>query len=282
MVPITAVAHANVNCADLARSLRFYTALLGLRAAAHTAPERPQDCRAFGFEGDGQWDAWMLTAEGEPGGTAIDLLEWKLPRPVGRPPKELHHLGFARLGLEVPDAAVLRSRLMAAGAECADAAGEARFLARDPDGTLLELGERPGRPARLARVVVNCSDLRRSLDWYRRVLDLTSAGDARGASLVPRARPDGCVLELVEWTDPRPVGRPAAQPNHLGIFRMAFLVDDAHAAYAELRTLGVACPPPVWLEMGPEIPIDGLWAVFFLDPDGACLELIQSPRVLGS
>ena len=38
MVPITAVAHANVNCADLARSLRFYTALLGLRAAAPTAP----------------------------------------------------------------------------------------------------------------------------------------------------------------------------------------------------------------------------------------------------
>jgi hypothetical protein len=31
--------------------------------------------------------------------------------------------------------------------------------------------------------------------------------------------------------------------------------------------------------MGPEIPIDGLWALFFRDPDGSCLELIESPRV---
>jgi hypothetical protein len=31
--------------------------------------------------------------------------------------------------------------------------------------------------------------------------------------------------------------------------------------------------------MGPGIPVDGLWAVFFRDPDGTCLELIQRPAL---
>jgi catechol 2,3-dioxygenase-like lactoylglutathione lyase family enzyme len=87
----------------------------------------------------------------------------------------------------------------------------------------------------------------------------------------------GPAIELVEWLRPAPVGRPYPAPNHLGIFRMAFLVEDARACYAELRERGVECPPPVWLEMGPEIPVDGLWAVFFPDPDGTLLELIQAP-----
>jgi hypothetical protein len=60
---------------------------------------------------------------------------------------------------------------------------------------------------------------------------------------------------------------------------MAFMVENAHACYDELRSCGVECRPPVWLDMGPEVPIDGLWALFFPDPDGACLELIQTPTL---
>jgi glyoxylase I family protein len=295
---ISGIAHANVNCSELGRSLRFYTGL-GLRATAHTAPDRPQDCRAFGLEGDGQWDAWMLAAGGDPGGTALDLLEWKLPRPVGRPPRDGAQLGFSRLALRLPDAAALLARLRGAGVDCREARGdEGGFSARDPDGTLLELVPTPGDLARLSHVAVNCSDLARSLAWYQRVLGLSArsrstrkleSGEWLGVpgpleqervSLVPPARPEGFAVELCEWKQPRAAGRPAAQANHLGIFRMAFLVEDAHAAWAELRAQGVVCPPPVWLSMGPEIPIDGLWAVFFPDPDGTCLEMIQSPRVL--
>jgi hypothetical protein len=33
--------------------------------------------------------------------------------------------------------------------------------------------------------------------------------------------------------------------------------------------------------MGPEIPVDGVWAVFFEDPDGTCLELIETPKLSG-
>jgi len=295
---ITGIAHANVNCSDLERSLRFYTEL-GLRAGAHTAPELPQDCRAFGLAGDGQWDAWMLATEGDPLAAAIDLLEWKLPRPVGHPPRDAAQLGFSRLALRVGDSAALRARLATRGVECSEAADAERgFSTRDPDGTLLDVSEVPGTAARLASVGVNCSDLARSLAWYQRVLGLelrsrSMRKDASGegfalagplerevASLAPPARAAGVSVELCEWRQPRAHGRPAAQANQLGIFRMAFLVAEAHLAWQELRALGVVCPPPVWLAMGPEIPIEGLWAVFFPDPDGTCLELIQSPPVV--
>ena len=29
----------------------------------------------------------------------------------------------------------------------------------------------------------------------------------------------------------------------------------------------------------PEIPIDGVWAMFFPDPDGTCMELIETPKL---
>ena len=48
---------------------------------------------------------------------------------------------------------------------------------------------------------------------------------------------------------------------------------------AELDRLGVEHSGPCWLEMGPDLPmIDGLNAVFFRDPDGTMLELIETPR----
>ena len=54
-------------------------------------------------------------------------------------------------------------------------------------------------------------------------------------------------------------------------------MQDAAASCEELRRLGVPCSDPVFLDMGPDIPVDGVWAVFFPDPDGTCLELIEAP-----
>jgi catechol 2,3-dioxygenase-like lactoylglutathione lyase family enzyme len=76
------------------------------------------------------------------------------------------------------------------------------------------------------------------------------------------------------------MGRPLEAANHLGLFRMAFMVDDAKASCAELDRQGVAHSGPCHLDMGPDVPIEGgLYAVFFRDPDGTCLELIQTPRL---
>ena len=50
----------------------------------------------------------------------------------------------------------------------------------------------------------------------------------------------------------------------------------ACAAHGELVRAGVTTSEPVWLEMGPEVPVAGLWAVFFRDPDGMELEVCCS------
>ena len=65
--------------------------------------------------------------------------------------------------------------------------------------------------------------------------------------------------------------------NELGIFRMVLLTDDIDRDYAALVDAGVPCySPPVGLEMGSGLPSD-LRALFFEDPDGTCVELIESP-----
>ena len=87
----------------------------------------------------------------------------------------------------------------------------------------------------------------------------------------------GFVVDLVEWTEPRAKGSGRRRANELGIFRMALLTEDIDRDYAALIDSGVTChSPPVELEMGPGLPSD-LRALFFEDPDGVCIELIESP-----
>jgi catechol 2,3-dioxygenase-like lactoylglutathione lyase family enzyme len=306
-LPILGVVHVNVNCSNLARSLRFYRELVGLAPLTHTNPT-PQDGAGFGLPGKVRWDAWLLHDARGIAGPAVDLLEWQEPRPTGRPYAEANHLGMFRVCLAAADVEAVHARLSAAGVPCLSppvavpidpAAGlSVRFFcSRDPDGTAVEFVEQPG-PLRILHVNVNCSDLVRSADWYRHVLGLeaigrSSPGPVDGAGFgLPGAvewraeflaipgQADPFVIDLLEWRRPRPLGRPYASANHLGLFRLAFLVEDARACHAELVRLGVETGPPVWLEMGPEVPVAGLWAVFFRDPDGTCLELIQRPELV--
>jgi catechol 2,3-dioxygenase-like lactoylglutathione lyase family enzyme len=249
-LPILSVVHVNANCSELGRSLAFYRDLVGLTPMTHTCPSAPQDGAGFGLPGKARWDAWLLHDARGYAAPGVDLLEWKEPLPGGRPYAEANHLGMFRLCLTAPDLGALHARLLAAGVPCLSppvvapidpAAGlSVRFFcALDPDGTAVEFIELPG-PTRLMHVNVN-----------------------------------PFVVDLLEWRTPRPVGRPYASANHLGLFRLAFLVEDARACHAELVRQGVDSSPPVWLEMGPEVPIAGLFAVFFRDPDGTCLELIE-------
>src|SRR4029450_6131558 len=78
------VVHVNVNCSDLARSLRFYCDLVGLTPLVHTNP-LPQDGAGFGLPGRVQWDAHLLHDVRRPLGPGVDLLEWKQPPPAGAP-----------------------------------------------------------------------------------------------------------------------------------------------------------------------------------------------------
>src|SRR5262245_46796834 len=155
-VPILGVVHVNVNCSDLARSLAFYRDRVGLTPLTHTNP-LPQPGAGFGLPGRVQWDAHLLHDERGQAGPAVDLLEWKSPRPVGRPHAEANALGMFRLCVSVPDLDAMHARLVAAGVPCLSAPSRvpidpARgldvrfFCARDPDGTTLEFLEAPGAP----------------------------------------------------------------------------------------------------------------------------------------
>ena len=304
-VEVLQITHCNVNCADLERSLRFYRDLVGLEPLTHTNPV-PQDGAGFGMDGSVQWDAYMVADARGQGVPVVDLLEWKQPKPVGRPYAEINHLGFSALCLGVPDVAALHAELAAAGVPCVSAPVEIplkadermrAFFAHDPDGTRIGfIEDRALAGSQLARVNVNVSDLARSLDWYQRALALEVGGreaperasgavfglpgDVRyeAAFLRPKGR-DDFGIDLCQWRDPAPVGAPYASANHLGIYRMALLVEDIQAAIAELHREGIECPDAVFLDMGPDVPVDGVWACFFADPDGTCVEFIEAPKL---
>jgi len=293
------VVHVNVNCAQLARSLGFYRDALGLVPLSHTNPV-PQDGAGFGLTGRVQWDAWIIHDDRGQTAQGIDLLEWKQPAPVGHP-AAANELGFSHLLFGARNASALHARLCAAHALAAPGLlGGTRFgfVARDPDGALIEIADDASGVAspRFAGVAINVASLASAVPWYERLLGLRAnapascsaagpafglAGEARWREATLVATPTFAV-RLVEWDQPQPARGAGRGANELGLYRMALLVDDAATACAQLDSLGLAHSGSVWLDMGPGIPIEGLHAGFFPDPDGACLEWIERPRVRGA
>jgi catechol 2,3-dioxygenase-like lactoylglutathione lyase family enzyme len=82
-------------------------------------------------------------------------------------------------------------------------------------------------------------------------------------------------IELVEYIHPRGADIPL-DTNRTGVGHWAFIVDDIHAEFERLRGLGVRfkAERPVAIEAGVN---KGGYTVYFLDPDGITLELIQPP-----
>jgi glyoxylase I family protein len=303
---LLAVTHVNVNCSDLERSMSFYRDLVGLTPKSHTKPH-PQEGAGFGLPGQVVWDAFLLHDDRGQAGPAIDLLEWQRPHPVGQPHPEANHLGFMRVCLAAENLDALHAKLVAAGVKTRSAPVEVPVLADqtvkffccdDPDGTCVEFVERPG-PVRMSHININCRNLDHSSQWYQRVLGVTpiaaraEPSPASGAGfgfegeceyradfLAVGGDPDSLILDLLEWKAPKPIGQPLVEANHLGAFRMAFQVVDAEACCVELDRLRVEHSGACWLEMGPDLPmIDGLNAIFFRDPDGTMLELIETPKI---
>lgn len=290
--------HCNINCSDLARSLGFYRDQVGLVPTTRTVPA-PQPGAAFGLP-TAQWDAWILAGPQGYEGVVVDLLEWKVPDPVGQPYSSAAHLGLARLGVQVRDLDGLFERLREAGAcplgpphpvELDGREVGRAFVAADPDGTRVEFTA--GDEDRVAFLVVNCSDLERSVRFYTDTVGLTSRDrigpvqtpgaplgldgpvEWQGAVLDDGRADRGFHLLLVETRSHRPPGSPYAEANHLGIFRLAMLTEDLDGDYQQLQAHGVRCwSEPMRLAMGPGLP--DLRALLFADPDGATLELIES------
>ena len=239
------VFHLNVNCSDLDTSLSFYRDAVGLIPTVHTAPGRPQPGGAFGLAA-AQWEAWIMASGHGLEDVVIDLLQWNVPRPS----RAAAPGGFERLRLGVRDGSSLRAG-----------------VAFDPDGVRVEIVDCGG--PRVAGVVVGCSDFDDSQAFYRDVVGLLRAGattfcDSRG--------PGSFSIELA----------PGPRPSHpriatdIGLYRLALLVEDLDRAHNILTAAGVhPYSPPATLDMGPGLP--ALRALFFPDPDGTTLEVIEQP-----
>jgi len=293
--------HVNVNCSDLERSLGFYSGVLGLAASTRTRPEDPQDGAAFGLD-RAQWDAWILhDARGFGAGLVVDLLEWQVPRPTGRPSRATD-LGHSRLGFYVSDLDSVFARVIDVGLNTYGEPHETgveggapvrAVVVEDPDGMMVELVQ--VGTDRVGFVAIAVSDVARSKAFYTDVLGFHPMFDRRPtrqpgeqlgldgeieltATYLDDPRGTGAfMLELMQLLDPRPSGPPASAANQLGMYRLALYTDDIDRDHADLVARGVRClTPPATLEMGPGIPT--LRALMFEDPDGTILELIQPPR----
>src|SRR4029079_19183818 len=82
----------------------------------------------------------------------VDLLEWEIPRPVGRPYESPFNLGIMRLALEVDDIDASSTKLVEIGLrgvsqpeewDMGEFGKRKVVIFRDPDGVFLELIERP-------------------------------------------------------------------------------------------------------------------------------------------
>ncbi|MGI9286588.1 MAG: VOC family protein [Pseudomonadales bacterium] len=306
-IPVQAVRHVNINCSQLESAQKFYENVVGLNTEAHTGPA-PQDGTKLGMGPHMQWDAFMLNDHLSFHGTALDLLEWKTPLITGEPYQQPHHLGFSRLAFKVPEIALQCERLADSNVNCFSAPEDVLidsdrdlrrrfFCFSGPDDMVLEFFDHDG-PVEMGYVNVNCSNIERSFAWYcdnlgfqtsEPLLDHEMNGLVYGAAgsvhfestlLHIPGEEHRFGVQLTEWTNPKPIGQPYTEMNNLGLYRIALAVDDCQACYEVLLQNGVNCPTtPVWLDMGPDLPIDGVWALFFFDPDGACIELIQNPEL---
>jgi len=288
--------HVNTNCTDLVASKRFYEAL-GLRPTTHTVPSRPQPGVAFGLA-QVAWDAWMLQGDVGFDGLSLDLLQWTVPKPTGAPPATpwtlgLHHLVITSPTIEatISDARTAGGTVVAGPLPVVGPTGTsaATAVVHDPDGVAVQL--EAGADSRIARVVVNVTDLDVSVVYYRDVLGLDLVGrwdthvtdgavhGIEGAVETSRAdfADSGSQfgVSLVQWHHHGTASGPRVRAaNELGLFRMAWSTDDCARDEAVVRAAGsVPFAPTGELSVGDDLPL--LEVLFWPGPDGECLELIE-------
>ena len=155
-------------------------------------------------------------------------------------------------------------------------------------------------------VNVNCSDLDRSLAFYKAigfkevqdfgetgkqenptlgnealgpVLGLPVGLKARARLLMLDENPRSTRLDLIQWIEPRPEGSPYPHLTHLGIARICFKVRDIDDLYrAVCEAGGKPFTEPLMIEMG-----GTRQKVFCVpDPDGTILEFMDFSPATGA
>ena len=119
-------------------------------------------------------------------------------------------------------------------------------------------------------VSINVTDIKRSLDFYGRVLGLQQQQtvDCGDFDITYFALPDGSRLELFDYH-----GRNRAMPreeSELGLRHIAFQVEGVAAHEELLMAAGVQITQPTC-----DLPDLGARVLLFLDPNGVTLEFCE-------
>ena len=235
---------------------------------------------------------------------AIEVQHWVDPPAFGVPyetPQEvgLHAVGFVVLDAEAGAARLAELGCTVIGRVPGDAGvfDAAAVVLRDPRGVTIDLVDGPvaaDSAGQLGSLRITCSDIERSLSWYREMGFAIIAPAARvklaGAAFglaepsveldVARLRlPDEPTqIVLCQWISPASVGRHYDRANHLGLYRVAVAVDDTRAAYAAACAAGWTfhSPPINRTIEGTNVP--AMWIAITRDPDNIAFEFVERPR----
>jgi catechol 2,3-dioxygenase-like lactoylglutathione lyase family enzyme len=297
---INRIAHVVVNVSDLERSTAFYEAVTALRVVARTeAP--PQGFPGLGIA-RGSYEGCLMTDGSGGSSTAVHLVQWTDPRPVGRPYPVFWHVGLAKLAFFTPDIEAKLDQVRRFGAVPANPRIWRRYMSvLDPDGVILSFAEGPTvRDEQLLHTNASVRDVRRSNAFYGEFLGLTLRAESVPCDPQPSSQGPGS--ELSRWDShvwsargddrfhvdasqfhfpaPEPAtSTPYDEPHHLGIVRVGFEVDDLDRSYDILRraSTGDGGPQDVHAveerDDGPEVGVRRF--VSFTDPDGIGLELVE-------
>lgn len=291
--------HVNLNTRDVDRATAFYEAVAGLDTVMRTKPV-PTRGEVFGVEGIVLARAHFLyDHRGPRAAPALELVQWDDPRTYGETYPDPRRPGLHALCLTAPDpqvAAEIAART--GGTVVADAPITIRpgdgVVVLDPDGVQVEIAPADG-PSAFAGVRLHCTDLDKTLDWYRKVgfVQLTEANEVElpGAGFrvpgIVRARtamlalPEDeqfavCVLQLLS---PEPEGQSYPAGPHVGMFRSALRVENIDPDCANLRAAGVDVVGPKAYNLA-GTKVGDMKIAFVTDPDGVLAELIERPAKL--
>ncbi|MGK6323340.1 VOC family protein [Sphingomonas sp. DT-51] len=264
--PITGISHLAVYSRDMAASERFYVGVLGARKGAD-----PEQARGMRFYVSGSQFVEVLPA-----------------------PPTLGASVFAHAAYRTPDAAALRSWLIARGAPAVSAleadGGERRFAARDAEGNEVQFVERRGGdtavPGAVSGHIIHVGHAVRNRaaqdGFYRGLLGFRpywfGAFEPPKVDWVSQQTPDGRDwLEYMMVGDGSGVSEARLDARQLGVLNhLSFGVRNMQAAVTELYR----SKKMTGRHDGPQLGLDGKWQANLYDPDGTRVELMEFHAVV--
>jgi glyoxylase I family protein len=124
--------------------------------------------------------------------------------------------------------------------------------------------------SKIDHVSINVTDIKKSLDFYSRVLGLKQQQtvDCGDFAITYFALPDGSRLELFDYRGKNPNN--PHEENEVGLRHIAFQVEDVAAHEKLLKAEGVSITLSTC-----DLPNLGARVMLFLDPNGVTLEFCE-------